>query len=74
MEKIVTGIALTFGFILLVVVVGLLLAWPVMFLVNYLFTPAVILAVFGTAQLSFIKAYGLLVLCGILFKSESSSK
>lgn len=73
MDKILIGILAFIGLLVLIAVVGLLLAFPVMWLVNWLFVPSLLLAVFGTAQLTFWKAYGLLVLSGLLFKSTNSS-
>jgi hypothetical protein len=59
--------------ILLVTGVGLLFAFPIMWLVNYLFTPNVILSIFGVTALTFWKAYWLSLLCSLLFKSVSAS-
>ena len=52
-----------------VVVVGLLMGYPVMWLMNYLFAPAALTAVFGIAKMTFWKAFWLNVLCGLLFKT-----
>jgi hypothetical protein len=50
-----------------------LLAYPTMWMVNYLFTPATLLSLFGFAQLTFWKAFWLNFLCSQLFKGSSSS-
>lgn len=60
------------GFVL-VTGLSLLFAFPTMWLVNYLFTPNVILAIFGVTALTFWKAYWLSVLCSMLFKSVGAS-
>ena len=57
----------------LVLMVAVLCTFPVMWGVNAVFTPAVIMAVFGVSQLGFIKAFWLSVLCSALFKSSGSS-
>lgn len=59
-------LALSFG-------VGLLLAWPLMLILNYLFTPSVLFAIFGIGQLTFWKTYWLSVAAGLLFGSHSTS-
>jgi len=46
-------------------------AYFTMIAVNYLFTPAVILALFGTAKLGFFQAFVLNFIAGMLFKSTS---
>jgi hypothetical protein len=53
-------------------VVGFLTAYFVMLAVNYLFTPATLLAVFGVAQFGFWRAYVLSLFCSFLFKSSAS--
>jgi hypothetical protein len=73
MKYLIAGLALVLGIIVLVVVIGLLLAFPVMWLVNFLFAPSALLVVFGTVKLGFWQAYGLLVLAGLLFKSSSTT-
>lgn len=56
---------------LLVLGIATLSAWFVMLIVNYLFTPAVLTAVFGVAKLTLWRAWCLSLLSGILFKSTS---
>lgn len=60
-------------FILVVGALALLLAFPTMWLVNYVFTPSIITTLFGASYLEFWKALGLNLLCGILFKSSISN-
>lgn len=72
MGKLLAGLVIAIGFIGLLFVLGLLFAYPVMWLVNYLFTPAVLTAVFGVAKISVWQAWALNLLSGFLFKSTSS--
>lgn len=69
MDKILAGVAAVIGVIGLIVLISFLFAFPVMWLVNALFTPALLLAVFGTAKLSVGQAWILSLLSGILFKN-----
>jgi len=59
--------------VVLILVIGLVAAWPVMWIVNYLFAPSALLAVFGTPTLGYWKAYWLFFFFGLAFKSSSSS-
>lgn len=63
---IVAGIALGIGF-------ALLLAYPTLWVVNYLITPGILIKIFGIPALTFWKAFWLNFLCGSLFKSTSTS-
>ena len=58
-------------FLVFMVLVGLLTGFPIKWMVNYLFTPATLTALFGVAQLTFWKAFWLAFLCLALFKSSS---
>lgn len=62
------------GVVGLIFVLGLLMAIPVYFLANILFSAAFLTFVFGTAKLSFWQAYGLSLITGLLFKSSNSTK
>lgn len=64
--NIVTAIVLA---IALVIVLGFVLALPVMWLWNWLMPE-----LFGLATIEWLQAWGLLILCGLLFKSSSVSK
>ena len=55
--------------ILLVCVVGLLLSLPLMWLWNWLMP-----IIFGLPTLTWLQSWGLLVLCGFLFKNSTVSK
>ena len=73
MEKL---LALVFAFITVIAVafgLGLLFAFPVAWLTNYLFAPTFLLFVFGTAQLTFWKAYGLAIFLGWLVKGTPAT-
>lgn len=66
--------ALAFLFAIAVgVLIGFLMAYPVMWMCNYLFAPSALQAVFGVSRMDFWKALELSVLCSLLFKSSSSS-
>ena len=70
-DTIVLAIALGLGGVALVVVFGAVLALPVMWLWN-----GVLPNLFATAvikPIDFWNAWGLLILCGLLFKGSSSS-
>ena len=54
--------------VVFVVAFGLLLSLPVMWLWNWLLPD-----LFGFKTLTWLQAWGLLVLCGFLFKSSSAS-
>jgi hypothetical protein len=73
MEYLLKGIAAIVGIIGFVVLVGFIIALPTLIIVNYLFTSAVLMVLFGIPALTFWKAFWLNVLCGILFKNTSSS-
>lgn len=55
--------------ITLIVIFGLILALPVMWLWNGCLVPAVS----GVHEIGWLQAWGIAVLCGILFKSSSSN-
>ena len=52
------------------VVIAILLAWPVQLLWNY----SLVGAVEGINPITFWQALGINILCGILFRNNSSSK
>lgn len=68
-DAIVKLIAVIVGFVLLVVVIGLLMSWPVMMLWNGCLVPAVA----GLKEIGWLQAWGILVLFGILFRSSNNS-
>jgi len=69
MNSISDAVATIIVALVLIVVIGLVLAFPVMWLWNACLIPAVS----GVHEIGWIQAWGLLVLCGILFKNSTSS-
>jgi hypothetical protein len=57
--------------VLTVLFVAAIFAVPTMLLVNYLFTPAALLTLFGSVKLGFWQALALNVVTGVLFRSSS---
>lgn len=73
MDKIiVVGLGFILG-TLIVFGISLLMAYPTMWLVNYLFTPALIASVFGAPSLGLAKAFWFNWFVGIVFKSSGSA-
>lgn len=72
MGKILLGLVVVIGVLGVIVGLSLLFAIPTLLIVNYLFTKALILSVFGTPQLTFWKAFWLNFLCASLFKSNTT--
>ena len=70
MEKFIAAIMLAIGGIALLAVLGLLFSLPVMFLWNIALVPAIP----GLAEISWLQAWGILILCNFLFKPTVSSK
>jgi hypothetical protein len=60
------------GFVGLIIFLAVLFAFPTMWIVNCLFTPATLMALFGVAKLTFFKALMLNTICATLFQSGSS--
>lgn len=61
------------GAIVLIVGLALLFAFPLMWLINYVFTSSVLLTLFGVPQITFWKTVVLSIVTGWLFKSSTSS-
>lgn len=74
MGKVLTIIGAVVVAAAIIAVIALVMAIPTMLLVNYLFSKAALTAVFGTASISFWKAFWLTYFFGIAFKCSSSSK
>jgi len=70
--KVIGYLTLGVGFIALGVFVSFLLAYPTMWLVNYVFTAQLLAFVFG-GTLTVYKAWALNILAGFLFKSTNTS-
>jgi len=69
MDKVIAGFALFLGIMALVIGWSLLWTWPLMLIINYVFTPTTLIAVIGTSQITFWKTFWLSVACSSLFKS-----
>lgn len=69
MNSIIDAVGAAIAVVLLVVVLSLVLALPVMWLWNGCLIPAVS----GVHEITWLQAWGLSILCGILFKSSTSS-
>lgn len=69
MNAFVTVAGAVVGFVLLVAVFGLIFALPVMWLWNGCIVPAVS----GVHEIGWLQAWGISILCGLLFKSSSSN-
>lgn len=68
MDKFLTGLGKFVAITGLIVVIGVLIALPVMWLWNYLCPE-----LFNLPKIGFWQAWGLYILCSTLFKSSSSS-
>lgn len=64
------ALALLGAVIVMIVIIGLLLSLPVMWLWNLCLVPAVA----GLNEIGWMQAWGILVLCGLLFKTSASTK
>jgi hypothetical protein len=73
MDKVFGAIAFALFAVGLLLIIALLMALPVMWTVNYVFSDAALIAVFGAPAIGFWKALWLNFVCGILFKSSSRS-
>jgi len=62
-------VALVVGGIGLIVLLSFLLSWPVMMLWN----GCLVDAVTGVKEVTWLQAWGISLLCGLLFKSHTSS-
>lgn len=67
MEKIFTVGAIIVGVFVLAMALGLLLAFPVMWLWNW------VMPVLGVSTLTYWQSWGMFVLCNLLFKGTSAS-
>jgi hypothetical protein len=72
MDKILAGFAMFIGVIGLIIGLALLLAFPTMWIVNYLFAPSALMAVFGVAKFGLIRALIFNIFTGLVFKSYSN--
>lgn len=69
MDSVVSAIGAVIVGVLVILIIGALMAFPVMWLWNLCLIPTVS----GVHEITWMQAWGLLVLCGILFKNSTSS-
>ena len=69
METIAKVIGIAVVGIVAIVVLGLILSLPVMWLWN----ACLVAAIPGIKEIGWLQAWGILILCGMLFKNSSSS-
>ena len=74
MDKILKNVGAVFLIVLGAAALSLLLTYPLMWAVNWLIAPTLLLKVFGVVQLSFWRTWVLSFVCSGLFKSSFSSK
>ena len=72
MDRIVTAISYTLGMLIGLTIVGVMFAWPVQLLLNWL-VPVLIPGA-AAWHIGFWEAWGLSALCGLLFKDSSQVK
>ena len=68
METVTKAFGLVIAAVVIVVIAGLLFSYPVMLLWN----GCLIAAIPGIKAIGWTQAWGILILCGLLFKSSSS--
>ena len=69
METIVKALVVAITAAVIIVFFGMLLSLPVMWLWNACLVPAIP----GVAEIGWLQAWGILILCGILFKPYNGS-
>ena len=69
MNSILTAIGALVAIVVFIVAFGLLMSLPVMWLWNGCLVPAVS----GVKEMGWLQSWGMLVLCGLLFKNSSAS-
>lgn len=72
MEALAKSIGAAVIFVVIIMFMGALFAYPTKWLVNYVFSPGAIQSVLGTPQIGVLKAWGLSAICSSLFKGASS--
>lgn len=68
MNALVTAVGGIVTIIAMVIILGLVMSWPVMMLWN----GCLVDAVSGVKEIGWLQAWGILVLCGMLFKTSVS--
>jgi hypothetical protein len=74
METIVKSIAVLAVFVGIVLIIAVLVAFPIMWLMNYVFAPSLMLAVFGVGKMTFWRALAFSVLTGFLGTCQTSTE
>ena len=74
MEKFLAVVAIVLGFVALLVGLGALMAIPTVYILNYLFSSAFLMLVFGVAKVGFWRAWVFNIFCGLFLKGVSTSK
>jgi hypothetical protein len=74
MDKVLTAVGAFVLVFVLAAGIALLMAYPTMWIVNYLFTSSVISGLFGVAQLTFWKALWLNYITVVFFKGTATVK
>ena len=74
MESALTTTGAVVVFMLIITGLSLLFAFPVKWLVNWVFAPKAIQAMFGVPVLSVWRAWGLYLVFGILFSNKGAGK
>ena len=69
MNNFLTSLGTLIVAILLIAIFGLILAFPVMWLWNWIMP-----AIFGLVKISFWQAFGINLLCGFLFRGTTTIK
>ena len=70
METVIKAVGLVIVAFAFIVIFGLLLSLPVMLLWNLCLVPAIP----GVLEIGWLQAWGIMILCGFLFKPITSSK
>ena len=70
--SVATSIAAIFGVIAFAVMFSFVMAWPVMYIINHIFSKDFLNYMFG-GEISWVHSWLLSALCTILFKSSDSS-
>lgn len=73
MDKFLAAVIVIVGTFALALGIGLVFAFPIMWLMNYTFAPSLLISVFGTAKLTFWHAYTFSVLMSWMVKSTATS-
>jgi hypothetical protein len=73
MEEFATGFLIFLGALVLALGIGLVCAFPIMWISNYLFSPGFLTFIFGMSTLTFWKAYWFSVFMSWMVKGSVST-